>query len=36
MFSEITRTHWGGGVISEVHPNNDVQGLKSEDPNITG
>lgn len=35
MFSEITRIHWGG-VISEVHPNNDVQGLKSEDPNITG
>lgn len=30
MFSEVTRIQEGGS-ISEVHPKNDVQGLKSEE-----
>lgn len=31
MLSEVTRIQGGGGSISEVHPKNDVQGLKSEE-----
>lgn len=30
MYSEVTRIQEGGS-ISEVHPKNDVQGLKSEE-----